>query len=142
MKAVTDRFKTSRAMLAYVVDSTAAPLCLLVPISSWGAYFAGLLEFNSVAPDGMGFDLFVESIPYMLYPIIAVFLVPLVIMGIVPRLGAMKVAEDFAEQTGDLGAVDDAVGDIEIEQSGPGAFLLPIVALLYFTCFPVSTRRH
>ena len=136
MKAVTDRFKTSRAMLAYVVDSTAAPLCLLVPISSWGAYFAGLLEFNSVAPDGMGFDLFVESIPYMLYPIIAVFLVPLVIMGIVPRLGAMKVAEDFAEQTGDLGAVDDAVGDIEIEQSGPGAFLLPIVALLYFTVLP------
>lgn len=136
MKAVTDRFKTSRAMLAYVVDSTAAPLCLLIPISSWGAYFAGLLEFNSVAPDGMGFDLFVESIPYMLYPIIAVFLVPLVIMGIVPRLGAMRVAEDIAEQTGDLGAVDDAVGDIEIEQSGPGAFLLPIVALLYFTVLP------
>ena len=48
MKAVTDRFKTSRAMLAYVVDSTAA-LCLLIPISSWGAYFAGLLEKNSVA---------------------------------------------------------------------------------------------
>ena len=72
----------------------------------------------------------------MLYPIIAVFLVPLVIMGIVPRLGAMKVAEDIAEQTGDLGAVDDAVGDIEIEQSGPGAFLLPIVALLYFTVLP------
>ena len=112
MKAVTDRFKTSRAMLAYVVDSTAAPLCLLIPISSWGAYFASLLELNSVAPDGMGFDLFVESIPYMLYPIIAVFLVPLVILGVIPRLGAMRAAEDLAEQTGELGAVDDAVDDI------------------------------
>ena len=39
MKAVTDRFKASRAMLAYVIDSTAAPMCLLIPISSWGAYF-------------------------------------------------------------------------------------------------------
>jgi Na+/H+ antiporter NhaC len=136
MKAVTDRFKTSRAMLAYVVDSTAAPLCLLIPISSWGAYFASLLELNSVAPDGMGFDLFVESIPYMLYPIIAVFLVPLVILGVIPRLGAMRAAEDLAEQTGELGAVDDAVEDIETAQSGPSAFLLPIFALLYFTVLP------
>ena len=136
MKAVTDRFKTSRAMLAYVVDSTAAPLCLLIPISSWGAYFAGLLELNSVAPDGMGFELFVESIPYMLYPIIAVFLVPLVILGVIPRVGAMKAAEDLAEQTGELGAVDEAVDEIETARSGPNAFLLPIVALLYFTVLP------
>ena len=89
MKAVTDRFKTSRAMLAYVVDSTAAPLCLLIPISSWGAYFAGLLEKNAVAADGQGLSLFIESIPYMFYPIIAVLVVPLVVMGVIPRLGAM-----------------------------------------------------
>ena len=42
MKAVTDRFRTSRAMLAYVVDSTAAPLCLLVPLSSWGGVLCQL----------------------------------------------------------------------------------------------------
>ena len=87
MKAVTDRFKTSRAMLAYVIDSTAAPLCLLVPISSWGAYFAGLLEKNAVAADGQGLSLFIESIPYMLYPIVAVVLVPVVALGLIPRIG-------------------------------------------------------
>lgn len=68
MKAVTDRFKTSRAMLAYVVDSTAAPLCLLVPISSWGAYFAGLLEKNAVAPGWSG--------SHALYPVYSVHVLP------------------------------------------------------------------
>ena len=63
MKSVTDRFKTSREMLAYVVDSTAAPMCLLIPISSWGVYFASLLEKNGVADSGQGIALFIESIP-------------------------------------------------------------------------------
>jgi len=82
MKSVTDRFKTSREMLAYVVDSTAAPMCLLIPISSWGVYFAGLLEKNGVAESGEGIALFVESIPYMFYPLLAVVVVPLVIVGV------------------------------------------------------------
>ena len=104
MKAVTDRFRTSRAMLAYVIDSTAAPLCLLVPISSWGAYFAGLLEKNAVAADGQGLSLFVESIPYMFYPIVAVVIVPVVALRLIPLLGPMRKAEELAEATGDLGA--------------------------------------
>jgi len=44
MKKVTDKFKVSRSMLAYVVDSTAAPTCVLVPISTWAVYFSVLLE--------------------------------------------------------------------------------------------------
>ena len=119
MKAVTDRFKTSRAMLAYVVDSTAAPLCLLMPISSWGAYFAGLLEKNAVAPDGQGLTLFIQSIPFMFYPIIAVLVVPLVVLGFIPRLGAMKVAEQRAEMSGELGAIDDRVDNMAFGAGGP-----------------------
>ena len=65
MKSVTDRFKTSREMLAYVVDSTAAPMCLLIPISSWGVYFGSLLEKNGAAADGEGIALFIEAIPFM-----------------------------------------------------------------------------
>jgi Na+/H+ antiporter NhaC len=72
----------------------------------------------------------------MLYPIVAVLLVPLVILGVIPRLGAMKTAEDLAEQTGDLGATDEAMDEIETARSGPSAFLLPIFALLYFTVLP------
>lgn len=136
MRAVTDKFKTSRAMLAYVVDSTAAPMCLLIPISSWGAYFAGLLEKNEIAADGQGLGLFVESIPYMFYPIIALLIVPLVIMGVIPRLGAMKQAEYRAESSGDLGAISDAEGESLVGNGGPSTFFLPIVALLFFTVVP------
>ena len=137
MKTVTDRFKTSRAMLAYVVDSTAAPLCLLIPISSWGAYFAGLLEKNTVAADGQGLSLFIESIPYMFYPIIAVLVVPLVILGVIPRLGAMATAEALAEETGELGISEDPSNEMEFGSGGAGTFFIPIAALLYFTIFPV-----
>lgn len=137
MKAVTDRFKTSRAMLAYVVDSTAAPLCLLIPISSWGAYFAGLLEKNAVATDGQGLNLFIESIPYMFYPIIAVLVVPLVVLGVIPRLGAMAKAEALAEETGELGISEDPSNEMEFGSGGAGTFFIPIAALLFFTIFPV-----
>ncbi len=137
MKAVTDRFKTSRAMLAYVVDSTAAPLCLLIPISSWGAYFAGLLEKNTVAADGQGLNLFIESIPFMFYPIIAVLVVPLVVLGIIPRLGAMAKAEALAEESGELGISEDPSNEMEFGSGGAGTFFIPIAALLYFTIFPV-----
>jgi Na+/H+ antiporter NhaC len=136
MKAVTDRFKTSRAMLAYVIDSTAAPLCLLVPISSWGAYFAGLLEKNAVAADGQGLSLFIESIPYMFYPLVAVFLVPVVALGFIPRIGPMRKAEELAEATGDLGATDGDTSELEFGNGGPSTFFLPIFALLFFTVFP------
>ncbi|MEC8008413.1 MAG: Na+/H+ antiporter NhaC family protein [Pseudomonadota bacterium] len=136
MKAVTDRFKTSRAMLAYVIDSTAAPLCLLVPISSWGAYFAGLLEKNAVAADGQGLSLFIESIPYMFYPLVAVMLVPLVASGFIPRIGPMLKAEELAEATGDLGATDGDAVEMEFGNGGPSTFFLPIFALLFFTVFP------
>lgn len=137
MKAVTDRFKTSRAMLAYVVDSTAAPMCLLIPISSWGAYFAGLLEKNGAAADGQGLALFIESIPYMFYPFLALSIVPFVILGWVPLMGAMKQAELQAESTGDLGVFEAKVAEEqEVGAGGPMTFFLPIGALLFFTIFP------
>jgi Na+/H+ antiporter NhaC len=137
MKSVTDRFRTSREMLAYVVDSTAAPMCLLIPISSWGVYFAGLLEKNGAAPKGQGLQLFIESIPYMFYPIIAILIVPLVAMGVIPLLGKMKAAEQRAEQTGDLGIFEDPALSVESsEHGGMSVFFFPIAALLFFTIVP------
>ena len=137
MKSVTDRFKTSREMLAYVVDSTAAPMCLLIPISSWGVYFASLLEKNGVADSGQGIALFVESIPYMFYPLLAVVIVPLVIMGVIPLVGSMRAAEARAEETGDLGVVEDTTLAVEAsENPRMSVFFLPIAALLFFTVVP------
>ncbi|MEK9593523.1 MAG: Na+/H+ antiporter NhaC family protein [Luminiphilus sp.] len=136
MKAVTDRFRTSRAMLAYVVDSTAAPLCLLVPLSSWGAYFASLLEQNGVAQEGQGLSVFIETIPYLFYPMVALLIVPLVALGVIPLLGAMRRAEARAE-TGDLGVFEDnALAVEENARGGMSVFFFPIIAMVFFTVFP------
>lgn len=137
MKAVTDRFRTSREMLAYVVDSTAAPMCLLIPISSWGVYFAGLLEKNDMAASGEGINLFVQSIPYMFYPLLAIVIVPLVITGVLPLIGRMRAAEQRAEEHGDLGIFEDAALAVEpSERANMGVFFIPIIALLVFTILP------
>jgi Na+/H+ antiporter NhaC len=137
MKAVTDRFRTSRAMLAYVVDSTAAPLCLLVPLSSWGAYFASLLEQNGVAAEGKGIAVFIETIPYLFYPMAALLIVPLVAVGVIPLMGAMRRAEELAERTGDLGACEDqALAVEENARGGMSVFFLPMLAMVLFTVFP------
>jgi Na+/H+ antiporter NhaC len=137
MKSVTDRFRTSREMLAYVVDSTAAPMCLLIPISSWGVYFASLLEKNGIAEKGEGISVFIDAIPYMFYPILAVIIVPLVIAGVIPLMGKMKAAEHRAETTGDLGIFEDSALTVEpADRANMSVFFVPIVALLFFTVVP------
>lgn len=98
MKRVTDKFKVSREMLAYVVDSTAAPICVLVPLSTWAVFFGGLLVDNGIAEQGQGIAVYMQAIPYMLYAWLAVALVILVILGIVPAFGPMKTAQLAAAQ--------------------------------------------
>jgi Na+/H+ antiporter NhaC len=98
MKRVTDKFKVSRQKLAYIVDSTAAPICVLVPISTWAVFFGGLLEDNNIAEQGKGVAVYIEAIPYMLYPILAVIVVMLVTLKLLPDIGAMKKAELATQQ--------------------------------------------
>ncbi len=93
MQPVTDRHGISREMLAYIVDSTAAPVCMLIPLSTWAVFFSGLLEQTGVAPNGGGFELFVRAIPYMLYPWAALVLTFLVAGGWFPTIGPMRRAE-------------------------------------------------
>ncbi|MCH8337159.1 MAG: sodium:proton antiporter, partial [Proteobacteria bacterium] len=93
MRKLTDKYKISREKLAYVVDSTAAPISVIIPFSTWGVFFAGLIVANGIAPEGEGLDTYISAIPYMLYAWVAVLLVPLVIYGVIPSLGAMKTAE-------------------------------------------------
>ncbi len=97
MKRVTDKYKVSREMLAYVVDSTAAPVCILVPLSTWAIFFGGLLENNQVAPVGEGLQVYMQAIPYMLYAWFTLLVVLLVIFGIIPIFGPMKKAELAAQ---------------------------------------------
>ena len=68
MKRVTDKYKISRQKLAYIVDSTAAPICVIIPISTWAVFFGGLLVDNGIAEQGKGLTVYIEAIPYMFYP--------------------------------------------------------------------------
>lgn len=67
MAPITDKHKVSREKLAYIVDSTAAPVCVLIPISTWAVYIASLLEQAGAAPDGEGMKFFIQTIPYNIY---------------------------------------------------------------------------
>lgn len=72
MRPVTDKYKVSRAKLAYIIDATAAPVCIIAPISSWAA------AVNSYVPAGSsmsGFEMFVKTIPFNLYAILTLYMV-------------------------------------------------------------------
>lgn len=97
MRPVTDRFKVSRAKLAYIIDATAAPVCIIAPVSSWAA------AVNSYVPDDAGitgFQLFLRTIPYNLYALLTLAMVLyIVITGF--DFGLMKKHEQNASK-GDL----------------------------------------
>ncbi len=143
MRELTDRYRVSREKLAYVVDSTAAPISVVIPFSTWGAFFGGLLVANGVAAEGEGLATYIRSIPYMLYAWVAVLLVPVVIAGYVPMLGGMRKTEDRAIRRGKT----VPPGAEHIEQANkaiqpkPGAqprswlFILPMVVLVAATLY-------
>lgn len=102
MTKLTDKHKVPREFLSYVVDSTAAPLCVLIPVSTWAIFCARILESSGWAPAGEGLQYFVSTIPYNFYGWIAALMVPLVILGIVPIFGPMKEAFHRVAQGGPL----------------------------------------
>lgn len=136
MKKVTDRFKVPREMLAYVVDSTAAPICVLIPLSTWSIYVAGLLESTGAAATGEGLSIYVQAIPFMAYGWLAVLVVPLVIIGIIRPIGPMKVAFKRVAAGGAIAPIDSPSDPPEQEddrQQSIWDFLLPIIVLIGVT---------
>ncbi len=88
MRPITDRFHISREKLAWIIDSTAAPVCIIAPVSSWAVAVGGYLGED-------GFNTFVASIPYNFYALLTIFFVFfLIIMGL--DFGSMKAAQDAA----------------------------------------------
>lgn len=97
MRPVTDRYKVSRAKLAYIIDATAAPICIIAPISSWAA------AVNSYVPEDAGitgFQLFLRTIPYNLYALLTIAMVLFIIISGFD-FGLMKKHEENASK-GDL----------------------------------------
>ncbi|MBE7050786.1 MAG: Na+/H+ antiporter NhaC family protein [Ruminococcaceae bacterium] len=111
MRPVTDKFKVSRAKLAYIIDSTAAPICIIAPISSWAAAVTGFV------PEGQnGFSLFIQAIPYNFYAILTIVMM-VFICAIKLDFGPMKKHELNALK-GDLFSSDDAELFKRVEEIG------------------------
>lgn len=102
MRNVTDKFKVSRELLAYIINSTGAAVCVLIPISSWAVFMAGQYEQLGVVGDnGTSLGAYIQSIPYMFYAWLAVIMAPLIALKIFPLFGPMKKAE-LRAQEGDV----------------------------------------
>ena len=131
MRPVTDSKKVSRAKLAYVIDATAAPICMIAPISSWAA------AVSSYAPEGEGIALFIKAIPYNFYSILTlVFVVCMVFMNV--DYGPMKLHELNAVNNGDLYTCGEKNEVAEIEPCEKGTvidLIFPIFALIVFCVF-------
>ncbi|HJJ93756.1 MAG TPA: hypothetical protein O0X31_04355, partial [Methanocorpusculum sp.] len=140
MRSLTDKFKVPREMLAYVVDSTAAPLCVLIPISTWAVFAGGLLEANGWAPEGMGLIYFIQTIPYNFYAWVAAIMVILVIFRIIPVFGPMKKAYARVAAGGPI--APEGSEKIDLYSGGELNFtktpriinlVIPIISLVVFT---------
>ena len=127
MRPITDKQNISRAKLAYIIDATAAPVCIIAPISSWAAAVAGFAE------DGQGFNLFLRAIPYNYYALLTiVMMVGMILMK--AEFGPMAKYEKNAIEKGDLfsgsnpyaGAADDAPED----KGSVLDLVLPVVVLI------------
>lgn len=126
MRPVTDKNKVSRAKLAYLIDSTAAPVCIIAPISSWAAAVSGFVEGEN------GLALFIKSIPYNYYALFSILMMVLII-GLNVDFGSMKMHERNA-QNGDL--FSDGKEHVEEESENKDTkgkvidLVLPIVTLI------------
>ncbi|MBR5967845.1 MAG: Na+/H+ antiporter NhaC family protein [Lachnospiraceae bacterium] len=106
MSPVTDSKKISRVKLAYIIDATAAPVCMIAPVSSWAAAVSGCVESDTYS----GISLFVRAIPYNFYSILTfVFIIGLVLLGF--DYGKMSGFEIKARETGDLSILDVDVNE-------------------------------
>ncbi|UCC40536.1 MAG: transporter [Candidatus Aminicenantes bacterium] len=103
MRNLTDRARISREKLAYICDSTSAPVSVLAPITGWAVYISALLIATGVVVDKKeAMSLFIKSIPFNFYAILSVLMVGLISLKLIPEFGPMRRAEQRAIQTGQV----------------------------------------
>lgn len=136
MKPVTDKHRISRAKLAYLLDATAAPICIIAPISSWGASVATYIQ--EAVNGGNGMKIFIEIIPYNLYALLTIIMI-IIICGTKLNFGPMKRFEKAAIENGDLFLDNKPIQsenqeDMEISDRGNVLDLvIPIASLIIGT---------
>ena len=131
MRPVTDKHKVSRAKLAYLIDATAAPICIIAPISSWAAAVTGFVEGAD------GFSLFIRAIPFNFYAILTIVMMVVLVVSKM-EYGPMRQHELNAFK-GDLhstpaGAVDKFEDEVAGNPKGGVIDLIIPVACLIVCC--------
>ncbi len=132
MRPVTDGHKISRAKLSYLIDATAAPVCIIAPISSWAAAVAGFA--NSAGAEN-GIALFIKAIPYNFYALLTiVMMIFLAVTGL--DFGPMKKHEKNAKETGDLftSGTKQAIAEMEVNEKGRVCDLIVPIIILIVSC--------
>ncbi|MGI6766209.1 MAG: Na+/H+ antiporter NhaC family protein [Lentihominibacter sp.] len=149
---LTDSKGTPREMLAYVINTTSAPVCVIIPISAWVVFFSGIFEAQPEAAvlGDTGNEIYYSIMPYFFYPFLCVLFVPLVILGVVPKMGGIKKAYQRVAETGQLwpdssammntegfGEVSGAIASKEEEEKDfepkLWAFVLPMAVVIAIT---------
>ena len=129
MRPITDKQNISRAKLAYIIDATAAPVCIIAPVSSWAA------AVSAFAEDGQGFSLFLRAIPYNYYALLTiVMLVSMVLLRV--EFGPMARFEKNAIEKGDLfsgpNPYADAGEQVDDSKGSVLDLVLPVLVLVVF----------
>ena len=128
MRPVTDKYKVSRAKLAYLIDATAAPVCIIAPISSWAAAVSGFVEGEN------GLALFIKTIPYNYYALLTIAMMVMIVLMHV-NYGPMAEHEYNATEKGDIYTTPDRpYANAEDESQGKvgivADMLIPIFSLI------------
>ena len=127
MRPVADKFKISRAKLSYIIDSTAAPVCIIAPISSWAAAVAGELQ-------GDGLMVFISTIPFNVYALLTLVMV-FALCFIKFDFGKMRKRDFYSDFTGDVfGGITEGVEvGTEVKANARGRvldLLIPVIVLI------------
>ena len=124
MRPITDAYKISRAKLAYIIDSTAAPVCIIAPVSSWAA------AVTSSVPEGSGingFTMFLRTIPYNYYAVMTVVM-SLFLIFTGAEFGPMKLNEDNAKNGDLFTTADRPYGDDVDDGNDTNGHVIDLIA--------------
>ncbi|MBR6013255.1 MAG: Na+/H+ antiporter NhaC family protein [Selenomonadaceae bacterium] len=130
MRPVTDKFKIARAKLAYIIDSTAAPICIIAPVSSWAAAVSSSLPEDSLID---GFALFLQTIPFNLYALLTMTFMAFIIVSERDFSTMRKTVEENKKEFKIPDEYKDAART-ELEINGNGKIIdlvLPLLVLIF-----------
>ena len=143
MRKTADRFRISREMLAFVSNSVASSICVIVPISTWGVFMTSQLVVTNICAEDAGMSTFLKTIPYMFYPLLMLLCALFFSLNILPKFGPMRYADEAAKAM-EPPAAPKNQSETE-SQSAPAKkkqrafnFLLPI---LLITVITIATRE-